>query len=543
MNDGMIRDPDTFDAITLEILWQRLVSAVDEASAALVRAAFSTIVSESHDFACVITDSRGELLAQAQHSIPAFIGTLPRTVQWLLTHFPPDQLAPGDVLISNDPWYGTGHLSDISVVKPLFCGGAVVGYAASTAHAPDIGGRSGSHDLRDVYEEGVQIPPLMLMRKGVVDDTLVAMLRANVRASDAVIGDLWAQLGSLDVIEARVAAVMKEYRLEELDALSSEIQRRTEAAMRRAIAEVPHGTYRHAFDTDGILGHKVHIEMAMTFNGHDCLIDFAGSSPQVNGMALNCVYPYTYAYTSYAVKLALLPNVRNNEGVWRPIKVEAPLGSVLNHTFPTSGASRSMLGQYLPAGVMQCLAQAVPGKVMGSAGSPVWSFYQSGVDKSGRTYANRYFLNGGFGANARMDGANVLSWPSNISNVPIEMIEHDAPYRIHAKRLRTGTGGRGTHRGGSGQEFELEVLGSEPLQFRFNAERISTPTDGVAGGECGATGEISINGHAVADTKSAYTLQPGDRLRMATPGGGGYGDPCKRPTALTERDRAEGYVP
>jgi N-methylhydantoinase B len=260
-------------------------------------------------------------------------------------------------------------------------------------------------------------------------------------------------------------------------------------------------------------------------------------------MALNCVYPYTYAYTSYGVKLALLPNVRNNEGVWRPIKVEAPLGSVLNHTFPTSGASRSMLGQYLPAGVMQCLAQAVPGKVMGSAGSPVWSFYQSGVDKKGRTYANRYFLNGGFGANARMDGANVLSWPSNISNVPIEMIEHDAPYRVRAKRLRTGTGGGGTHRGGLGQEFELEVLGSEPLQFRFNAERIRTPTDGVAGGQCGATGEISINGRAVADTKSAYTLQPGDRLRMATPGGGGYGDPCKRPPALAERDRAEGYVP
>jgi N-methylhydantoinase B len=281
----------------------------------------------------------------------------------------------------------------------------------------------------------------------------------------------------------------------------------------------------------------------MTFDGRDCLIDFAGSSPQIDGAALNCAYTYTNAYTSYGVKLVLLPNVRNNEGVWRPIKVTAPEGSVLNHKFPTSGASRSMLGQYLPAAVMQCLAQAVPTKVMGSPGSPVWSLYQSGIDKNGRTYANRYFLNGGFGANARMDGANVLSWPSNISNVPIEMIEHDAPYRVHAKRLREGTGGRGTHRGGLGQEIELEVLGEAPLQFRFNAERIRTRTDGAVGGEPGATGEISINGRRVEDTKAVYTLQPGDRLRMATPAGGGYGDPRKRPPALAQRDRDESYMP
>ena len=429
------------------------MSAVDEASVALVRAAFSTIVRELHDYACVITDTRGELLAQAQNSIPAFIGTLPRTVQWLSTHFPPAALSPGDVLISNDPWFGTGHLPDVNLVKPLFHRGALVGYAAATAHAPDIGGRTGSHDLRDVYEEGVQIPPLKLLRQGVVDETLVAMLRANVRGADAVIGDLWAQLGALDVIEARVATVIEEYRLDGLDRLSREIQQRTEAAMRRAIAEVPHGTYRHAFDTDGMLGHKVHIEMAMTFDGHDCLIDFEGSSPQINGAALNCAYTYTYAYTSYGVKLVLLPNVRNNEGVWRPIKVKAPLGSVLNHKFPTSGASRSMLGQYLPAGVMQCLAHAVPGKVMGCPGSPVWSLYQSGVDKNGRTYANRYFLNGGFGANARLDGANVLSWPSNISNVPIEMVEHDAPYRIRVKRLRVGSGGAARTAAGSGRRW------------------------------------------------------------------------------------------
>ncbi|WP_108662233.1 hydantoinase B/oxoprolinase family protein [Acuticoccus kandeliae] len=520
MDDGR-----TFDAITLEILWQRLISAVDEASATLIRAAFSTVVRESHDFACVVTDTRGDLVAQAQKSIPAFIGTLPRTVRWMLTHFAPEDLSPGDVLISNNPWYGTGHLPDINVVRPIFMDGAIVGYAAATAHAPDIGGRTGSHELRDVFEEGVQIPPLKLVRSGVVDETFVAMLSANVRAPEAVIGDLWAQLGALDVIEKRVVSVMREHRLTALDGLSDAIQSLTEAAMRKAIAAVPHGTYRHAFSTDEVLGHRVHIEMAITFDGHDCVVDFTGSSPQIDGAAVNCAHVYTYAYTSYGLKLVLLPHVRNNEGVWRPIKVSAPEGSILNHTFPTSGASRAMLGQYLPAGVMQCLAKAVPEKVMGSPGSPVWSFYQSGLDKNGKITADRYFLNGGFGANARMNGANVLSWPSNISNVPVEVVEHLSPYRVLRKSLREGSGGAGKHRGGLGQQFDFEVLGSSELQMRFNAERIATPPAGVVGGEPGAAGEIRINDRPITNTKIAHPVRPGDVVSLRTPGGGGYGTP------------------
>ncbi len=523
-----------FDPITLEILWQRLVSAADEASAALIRAAFSTVVRESHDFSCVVVDSRGEMLAQAQQSIPLFNGTLSRTVRWLMSKFPAAELAPDDVLISNDPWEGTGHLPDINVVKPIFFKGKIVGYAAATAHAPDIGGRTGSHDLRDIFEEGVQIPPLKFVRGGVVDETFITMLRANVRGPDAVIGDLWAQLGALNLIEARVCTVMEEYGLSELDTLSHEIHTRSEAAMRKAIAAVPKGTYRASFDADGAFGHPLHIEMAMIFDGSECLIDFTGSSPQIKGAAVNSAYCYTYAYSAYGVKLALLPSVRNNEGVWRPIKVSAPVGSILNHTYPTSGASRAMLGQYLPAGVMQCMAQAVPDKVMGLPGSPVWSFYQSGIDKNGKTYAYRIFLNGGFGANSSMDGANVLSWPSNITNLPVEVMEHTTPYRVHGRRLRKGTGGTGKFQGGSGQELEIELLGDEAMEVRFNAERIRSPAAGIVGGGAGAPGEIRINGTPVPDTKVPYTLKPGDRVAICTPAGGGYGDPRERAPTGTD---------
>ena len=531
-----------FDAVTLEILWKRLISAVDEASAALVRTAFSTVVRESYDFSCVVTDERGRLLAQAQQSIPSFIGTLPRTVRWFLHEFPPDTLEPGDILISNDPWNGTGHLPDINLAKPIFLQGRLVGFAASTAHAPDIGGRTGSHDLRDIFEEGLQIPPMKLMEAGRIDESLMAILRKNVRGPDEVIGDLWAQITGLDVVEQRVLSLMGEYELASLGDLADEIQDRSEQAMRAAIAHVPHGTYRYAFNSDGILGKPVHIEMSMTFDGKDCVIDFEGTSPQVDGAALNCVYAYTYAYTSYGVKAALAPDLPNNDGVWRPIIINVPEGSVLNHRYPTAGGSRSMLGHYLPMGVLQCLAQIIPEKVMAAPGSPVWSMYVAGTEKSQNINANRYFFNGGFGANSKGDGINVLSWPSNISVVACEYMERLVPMRVVHKRLRETDAGAGTFRGGLSQEILFEIRGEGAIDFKFNADRAKTPAQGIAGGADGAVGEIRINGGEPVDTKEPQRLVPGDRLWVRLPSGGGFGDPSGRPAELKERDRDEGYV-
>ena len=532
---------DTFDAVTLEILWKRLISAVDEASATLIRTAFSTVVRESYDFACVVTNVEGHLLAQATQSIPSFIGTLPRTVRHFREFFDLDSLKPGDVLISNDPWKGTGHLPDINVARPLFREGHIVGWAASTAHAPDIGGRTGSTEMRDIFEEGFQIPPLKLIDDGKVNDVLLALLRQNVRAPDEVVGDLWAQVNGLDVIERRVLEVMEEYGLGELETLAATIHDRSEAAMRAAIAEVPQGTYRYSIASDG-LKTPIEIEIAITFDGKDCVIDFEGSSPQMDGTSLNAVYAYTYAYTSYGIKCMLAPQLPNNDGVWRPIIINAPEGSVLNHRFPTAGFSRHMVGHYLPTAAIAAMADALPMRVMAPCGTPVWNIQTAGVDANGRSFANLFFFNGGMGGSGHHDGMNVLSWPSNISCVPIEMMERMAPLRIVRKALREGSGGLGEFRGGLGQDIAFRMTGGKPMSVSFSADRSKTAPEGILGGSPGAIGELRINDSEPLDTKLFYTLKPGDMLFMRTPGGGGYGDPAKRSEDLIARDREEGYA-
>ncbi len=530
-----------FDAVTLEILWKRLIAAVDEASVALVRVAFSSVVRESSDFACVITDRHGRLLAQATASIPSFIGTLPRTVRHFLERFDVAKMKPGDVFVCNDPWFGTGHLSDVNIMMPIFHNGSVVGFAASTAHAPDIGGRTGSMEMRDVFEEGFQIPPLRLMDAGRIDSTLIALLRANVRAPDEVVGDLFAQITGLEVIEQRVLTLMEEHGLAELSSLAAEIHDRSEAAMRAAIAEIPRGTYRFTVTPDGLL-EPITLTAVITFDGTHCTVDYENVTGQLDGTALNAVYAYTFAYTSYGLKCILAPTIPNNDGLWRPITIRAPEGSILNHCFPTCGYWRHMLGHYLPIAVLGAMAEVLPERVIAPSGAaPQWSMQQSGITRDGKPYANFFFFAGGMGGSCRHDGPSVLSWPSNIAGVAVEYMERLAPFRVERKALRPDSGGAGRHRGGLGMEIVMRVTETRPISLGIAADRLREGAGGVAGGLPGARGEFLING-APADTRRMHTLRTGDRMTLRTPGGGGFGDPAERPAQLLEHDRTEGYV-
>ena len=531
---------ERFDAVTLEILWKRLVSAVDEASAALIRVAFSTVVRESYDFACVVTDTEGRLLAQATQSIPSFIGTLPRTVRHFIDTVGLEAMRPGDVYVCNDPWRGTGHLSDINVARPVFRDGTLVGFAASTAHAPDIGGRTGSLEMRDIFEEGFQIPALRLMRDGVVDQTLLALLRANVRAPDEAVGDLYAQMSALDIIEQRLMGLMDEYGLGELASLAAEIHGRSEAAMRAAIAGVPPGTYRATMRPEG-LATEVAFTIALTFGPEGLDVAFEAVTPQVDGMSLNSVYAYTFAYTCYGLKCILAPELPNNDGLWRPVRLTAPEGSILNHRYPTAGYRRHMLGHHLPVAVIAALSEALPDRIIAATGgAPTWTIQQTGIDAEGKPYANFLFFAGGIGAGSRHDGPSVLSWPSNISGVAVEYVEHLSPFRVHRKALREGSGGAGMHRGGLGLDVELEVAETTPIHFAVSADRLRTGAAGAQGGAPGAPGEFLLNG-APADPRVMYRLKTGDRVVLRTPGGGGFGLPASRSTALAEHDAAEKY--
>jgi len=530
-----------FNAVTLEMLWTRLISITDEAAAALVRTSFSTVVRESNDFACVLTDARGLSLAQATDSIPSFIGTVPRTITHFLKTYPPELLRRDDILITNDIWLGTGHLPDITVAKPIFHRGKLVGFAGSVAHAPDIGGRIRSPDARDVFEEGLQIPIMKALHAGKIDPTLERILRQNVRVPDQVMGDLYAQFTALTLMEQRVMALLQEQKLKSLADLGREIHKRSEAAMRAAIRKVPNGVYQQSAISDG-LAEPIKLEMALTVKDDSIVIDYAGSAPQVM-RAINVCMAYTIAYTSFGVKAVLAPNIPNNEGVLRPITIRAPLGSIANSKPPAAGGARALVGHFFPMMVIQALSKALPDRVVATVGSPLWCINATGHRADGSPFANMFFTNGGYGASSSRDGAHVLSWPSNVSSTPVEMIEQLVPLKVHYRRFRVGTGGEGEFRGGNGQEIMFESRAPAPVTVAFLAERTrpEAAPAGIAGGGAGASGELLINGKRV-DPKTQHFVDTGGTVLIRTPAGGGFGPPEKRAPEHTEADRLDGYT-
>ena len=535
MNDTASR----FDSILLEVLWTRLISIVDEAAKAIVRTSFSTLSNEANDFACVLTDSRGYSLSQNSGSIPSFIATLPATVRHFIDEIGFENLAPGDVLITNDPWKGTGHLSDVCIVRPIFRGERIVAFAATTSHVPDIGGRLRALEARQVFEEGVQIPMMKLMSAGETDQTLVKLIAQNVRTPEQTLGDIWAQVSACQLMDDRLMRLMDDYDLDTLTDLGDELFNRTEAAMRRAIADVPDGTYHYEMDTDGSED-PYHFAVAVTIDGDGITVDYTGTSP-AQPRAINCVLAYTYAMSAYAVKCALLPDLANNEGMFRPVKVIAPEDTLVNPRYPAAVVARANTGHYLPVLVFGALQKVLPENVMAASGSPLWVFTHTGLDDSGKPYANVFFYNGGMGATASKDGEACLSWPSNISSTPVEIAERNSDLFCRFKRFAPGSGGAGRQRGGLGQEVMFESESKRPIVGLFMTERTRVPAQGFSGGGAGRRGTVEINGSEV-DSHVQHVLNEGDTVMLRTPGGGGYGDPAERSETQRDTDRLRGYV-
>lgn len=505
---------------TLQVIWSRLVATVDEAAATLVRTSFSTIVRDSNDYACVLTDAEGRSLAQSSLSIPSFIATLPRTVRAMLERYPAETLQPGDVLVTNDPWLGTGHLPDLSMAVPIFRHGRLVAFAATAAHLPDIGGRIRSPDARELYEEGLRIPVTKLVVGGAVNQQLVEIIEANVRVPTQVMGDIWAQAAANHRASVSLLALMDDHGLNDVVELASEIHSRSETAMRNAIKALPDGEYDFEVRGDGVADFPIGIRVRVRVHGDSLEVDYAGTSQQVP-YALNVVPSYTFAYTAFALKCVLDPLLPNNEGCFAPISVSAPLGSILNPQAPAPVGARALTGHLLPSAVFGALHAAVPDKVQAASGSPLWGVQLAGEEPSGR-YAGLFFFNGGQGASARQGGVDCLSFPSNMAATPAEVIERELPLRVLEKSFRAGSGGAGRNPGGRGQRLRLKHVGTASASLAFLAERIRNPAFGLAGGEAGALGRVLLNGEVI-DPKARYQLRPGDELVCETPGGGGYG--------------------
>lgn len=502
----------------LEILWTRLVSMVDEAAATLVRTSFSSVVRECNDYAVVLLDEKGRLLSQSTFSIPSFICTLPSTVRHLMQEFPPHALKPGDVLITNDPWIGTGHLPDINIIVPIFKDDRIVAFSATVAHSPDIGGRLRSPGIRELYEEGLRLPPLKLLHAGETDSAVERIIRSNVRVPEQVMGDIWAQVSANRMLAERLNDLLDETKTD-LNELGREIQLRSETAMRSAIADIPNGEYGHTLTVDGFLD-PITIQLKIVVEDARIYLDYTGSSPQLP-RAINVVPNYTFAYSAYALKSILSPDIPNNEGSFQPIEVYAPIGTILNPRFPAPVGARAMTGHLLPPAIMGALSRVIPDKVLAAPGSPLWAFHLSG-DYQGKPFAFVSFLNGGMGASRYRDGLPAISFPSNLGNTPIEVTESRVPLAVIRKALRRETGGKGVHTGGDGQTFEFEILGDSQVTISFMANRLEYPAEGLLGGKPGATGSVLLNGNPL-DPKEHSVLNPGDRVTLSTPGGGGFG--------------------
>lgn len=527
------------DPVFLEIFWTRVRSVANEAAKLIVRTSFSTLSSEANDFAVVVTDSEGRALAENSGSIPSFIGTLPRTVKAALAYFGAAAMRPGDIYITNNPWIGTGHLNDVCLVKPLFHGAVLVGFAATAGHVPDIGGKIRSVDARELFEEGLHIPMMRLLAEGRPDESLLALIRTNVRTPEQTVGDIWSQVGAVELIGRRIDEILGEYALEGIDALAAALFDRSEAAMRDAIAQLPEGEHRYEMATDGF-GERFRFAVAVRIRGGEIECEFEGSSAQ-QPKAVNCVLAYTSAMVAYAVKCLLLPELPNNDGLFRPVRTRAPEGSILNPRSPAPVGGRSCTGHYVPSVVFGALQQVLPSRVMAGVGSPLWIANLSGMRDDGRPFATVLFFNGGMGATSTKDGASVMSWPSNISSTPIEVAERDAPLQFRRKALREDSGGQGRFRGGLGQEVCFVSRHARPLSIVFLTERIGVPAPGLGGGAPGACGEVLINGRPV-DTRLPHVLQPGDEVVLRTPGGGGWGSAASRDAEALARDRLHGYT-
>lgn len=510
-----------FDPATLQVVWSRLVATVDEAAATLVRTSFSTIVRDSNDYACVITDDSGRSLVQSSLSIPSFIATLPRTVRAMLEKYPAETLVPGDVLVTNDPWLGTGHLPDLSMAVPIFRDDKLVAFAATAAHLPDIGGRIRSPDASELFEEGLQIPITKLVSAGEVNHQLVELIEANVRVPLQVMGDIWAQNAANHRAGISLQSLMADYNLSDLIGLATEIHGRSERAMRKAISSLPDGDYAFEVDGDGV-DKPISIRVCVRVKDDTISVDYSGTSEQVP-YALNVVPAYTFAYTAFALKCVLDPHLPNNEGCFEPIQVSAPLGSILNPMRPAPVGARALTGHLLPPAIFGALHAAIPDKVQAASGSPLWGIQMAGEEPSGR-YAGLFFFNGGQGASSRKPGVDCLSFPSNMAATPVEVIERNLPIQVKEKSFRLGSGGVGHHNGGRGQTLHLKHIGTGSASLAFMAERIKNPAFGLSGGGAGALGRVTLNGEEI-NPKNRYHLRPGDELLCETPGGGGYGTP------------------
>lgn len=534
----------TLTDVRMQIMWNRLISVVEEQALTLIRTAFSTSVRESGDLSAGVFNQAGEMIAQAVTGTPGHVNAMAEAVGHFIRDIGRDNLFEGDVYITNDPWKGTGHLHDFTVVSPSFRAGKLVGFFACTAHVVDVGGRGFGPDANEVYEEGIFIPIMKFAERGTVNRDLVHLIRNNVRESRQVVGDIYSLAACNEIGHRRLMDMMGEFGLDDLEHLSQFVFERSHAATLERINALPHGLYQNQMRVDGY-DTPIDIAVALTVAKDQITVDFAGTSaPSKKG--INCPLIYSTAYACYGIKCAIAPDIPNNHASLKPFKVVAPTDCILNAQRPAPVSVRHVLGHLVPDAVLGAIHQLLPGQIPAEGAGALWNLHvsvrpvQPGEGAEGAEVL--LFNSGGMGARPGLDGPSATAFPSGVQSMSIEATEQVGPVVFWRKELREGSGGAGKYRGGLGQVVEIAPKDGYEIWFNAMFDRVAHPARGREGGENGAPGVVRLDDGTRLATKGRQYVPGGKRLVLELPGGGGYGPAAERSPEAQAQDLAFEYI-
>ena len=537
----------THSDVAFQVMWNRLISVVEEQAQALVRTAFSTSVREAGDLSAGVYDVQGRMLAQAVTGTPGHVNAMADAVAHFIRRIARQNMFEGDVYITNDPWEGTGHLHDITMVTPSFLDGKLIGFFACTAHIVDIGGRGFGADGQSVYEEGLYLPIMKFAERGDVDETLVKIVRGNVREPDQLIGDMYALATCNEIGHRRLIDMMHEFKLSDLDGIAGFILENSRRATLERIAALPRTSADGEMTVDGFEV-PITLKVRVTVEEDRIVTDFAGTSG-VDKKGINCPLVYTKAYACYALKVAIAPEIPNNHASLAPFEVTAPEGTIVNAQHPAPVALRHIIGHFVPDTVFDAFDKIVPGLVPAEGAGCLCNFQVSlrprtdaPAPKDARRSEVLTFNSGGSGARPELDGLNATAFPSGVMTMPIEATEHAGPVIIWRKELRPDSGGAGKMRGGLGQFMEVGAMEGHEFDIQAMFDRGQHPARGRNGGSDGAPTTIAQDDGTAMRVKGKQFVPHGRKVMMAFPGGAGYGDPAQRDKAQVRQDLARGYI-
>ena len=546
----MSHETNAMAQIQRQIMWNRLIAVVEEQAQIMIRTAFSTTVREAGDLSAGIFDRNGRMMAQAVTGTPGHVNSMAESVGHFLKKFPLETMKPGDHYITTDPWLGTGHLHDLTVVTPAFHDGAAVGLFANTAHVIDIGGLGMGPEGRSVFEEGMYIPIVKCFDQGVPHETFFDFMRAGSRLPIELEGDIYSLCACNDAGARRLIEMMDEFGMDSLDPLASFIFDLSSRATLAEIARLPRGTFGGEIWSDGY-EEPVKLQAAMTILDDAIEVDFAGTSG-LSARGINVPPAYCRAYASFGIKCVVAPEIPNNWASLAPFRMTIPEGCILNAPRPYPVSVRHVIGHLLPDLMMGCLHQAVPDRVTAEGASSLWTPpLRGGSSVSGQARGNKpvigdfeiiTFNSGGTGARPLADGLDATAFPSGVRTMPVEATENVAPVILWRKELKPDSGGAGRTRGGVGQIMEIATKGD--LEFAVNAsfDRIGHAPKGRESGLDGGPGVVTMKSGKVLRTKGYQVIPDGDRLILELPGGAGMGDPTARDPALVADDVRNGLV-